>query len=179
MTKLEKPDWLKTQELHDAEIIKYPDGHERPRSRGCVYGPSESNVDQLGDGLIDVNDLMKRFEKMPTAEQLAAAGLTSGGFYGDFTTAPDYEEALQITNAAKNQFALLPAHVRGRFENDPVKFLEFVSNPANGDECIAMGLKKKPEPPKEPETTLKDINETLKAAQGKKKTAGKGGEDDG
>jgi phage internal scaffolding protein len=181
--KVEKPQWLKTKEAHDAEIITVMhDGTilaERPRSRGCMYGPEESLVDQVGDGLINVNDIMKRFEKMPTAEELQAAGLTTGGFYGDFINAPDYEEALQITGAAKAQFALLPAHVRGRFENDPVKFLDFVSDPKNGEECQRMGLKKPKEPPKEPEVGLKDVRDAIVAGQGKKKTAGKGGEDEG
>lgn len=178
--KTEKPEWLKLKELHDAEEITYTNGQKGPRSRGAVYGPPESLVDQVGDGLVDVNQIMAKFEKMPTAEQLQAAGITSGGFYADFTDAPDYEQALQITTAAKNQFALLPAQVRGRFENDPKRFLEFVTDPTNGDECIRMGLKKPPEPKKEPETTLRDINQTLKDAQSnKKKTAPRGVEEDG
>lgn len=180
--KIEKPEWMKLKELHDAEIIEEGahgrGGAHRPRSRGCMYGPEETNVDQVGDGLINVNDIMKRFDKMPTADQLAAAGLTAGGFYGDFTTAPDYEEALQIANAAQNQFALLPASVRGRFENNPTKFLAFVTDPANGDECIRMGLKKPPEPKKEPEVTLKDVRDAITGASKPKKPAAKGGEDE-
>jgi phage internal scaffolding protein len=178
MTKVEKPAWLKLKELHDAEMIADPHGNmTRPRSRGHMYGPEESLVDQVGDGFTNVNDIMKRFEKMPTLAQLQAAGIGGdGGFYADFIGAPDYEQALQISNRAKDQFALLPAHVRGRFENDPAKFLDFVSREENGAECIRMGLKKEPEPKKEPEVSLKDVRDAIKAGQGTKKTATKGGE---
>jgi len=179
--KTEKPAWLKLKELHDAEIIKVGgngrDTIERPRSRGVMYGPSESLVDQVGDGLIDVNHIMARFERMPTAEELAAAGLTSAGFYGDFIDAPAFEDALNISNAAKAQFALLPAHVRGRFENDPGRFLEFVGDPANADELVTMGLRKKPEAPKEPDVTLKDVRDAIQASQKPPKKASKGGGD--
>lgn len=181
--KTEKPDWMKRKELHDAEMIE-TGGHGRgggpvvPRSHGAVYGTSESRVDQVGEGLIDVNHLMKRFEKIPTPEELAAAGyVASGGFYADFSTLPDYEQALQIKNAADAQFALLPAHLRARFENDQRQFLAFVHDPKNADEMIKMGLRNPPTE-KPPEVTLKDINETLKANQGTKKNPSRRGEDE-
>lgn len=191
--KTEKPDWLKLKELHDSEMQTYSlngrETLERPRSVGAVYGPSESKVDQVGDGLIDVNHLMQRFDKMPTAEQLAAAGLAGTGFYidqtGDRSLAPeaafieakDFEHAVQITQRAKTQFALLPARVRARFENDPKLFLEFINDPANNDELYELGLKVRP-PVKEPEVTLKDINETLKKERTASKTKKVGETDD-
>lgn len=155
MTKVEKPDWMKLKDLHDAEEIEVGQGFKRPRSRGATYGPEESLVDQVGDGYTNVNDIMKRFERMPTAEELQAAGFAAGGFYGDFIGAPDFEQALQISNAGKAQFALLPASWRAHFNHDPKEFLAFVMDPANGDKLIEMGLRK-PKPPEEKPQTRKD-----------------------
>lgn len=183
--KTEKPDWLELKELHDAEMQTYSlNGRttlERPRSVGAVYGPSESRVDQVGDGLIDVNHLMQRFDRMPSAEELAAVGLGGTAFYVDqvgdpilarnaiFIEAKDFEHAVQITQQARNQFALLPARVRARFENDPALFLGFINDPKNDPELYELGLKVKPTL-KEPEVTLKDLNETLKQQHTASKT---------
>lgn len=155
MTKVEKPEWMKLKDLHDAEEIETGGGFKRPRSRGAVYGPEESKVDQVGDGYTNVNDIMKRFDRMPSAEELHAAGITPGGFYGDFIGAPDFEQALQIANAGKAQFAMLPATWRAHFNHDPKEFLAFVTNPENGDALIEMGLRK-PKPLEEKPQTRKD-----------------------
>lgn len=34
----------------------------------------------------------------------------------------------------------LPAQVRAKFSNDAAEFLDFVQNPKNADELVAMGL---------------------------------------
>ena len=51
-----------------------------------------------------------------------------------------FQEAMEIVELAKLQFAALDAHVRKRFDNDPAKFLEFAEDPKNGQELVKMGL---------------------------------------
>jgi len=63
--------------------------------------------------------------------------------YGDFSQAPDYQEAQNIVIRANAQFNSLDARVRERFANEPLKFLEFANNPANADEMAKLGLIKK------------------------------------
>lgn len=59
----------------------------------------------------------------------------------------DFQTAMNILVDASNQFNSLPASLRGRFENDPAKFVSFVSNPDNQDEMIKLGLAtKRPDP---------------------------------
>lgn len=65
-------------------------------------------------------------------------------FYGDFSSIPSFEESQNIVNMAKEEFMNLPSDVRLKFDNNPVKFLDFVSNPANIDECVKLGLMSKP-----------------------------------
>lgn len=51
--------------------------------------------------------------------------------YGDFTNVPDLKGAYDQIIQAEGLFASLPATIRKQFENDPVRFLDFCSNPDN------------------------------------------------
>lgn len=62
------------------------------------------------------------------------------GTYGDFASAPDYRDSLHLIMAAKEQFDALPSLTRKKFDNDPEKFLAFVSDEKNLDEAHDLGL---------------------------------------
>jgi len=64
--------------------------------------------------------------------------------YGDFTGISDYHTALNAVVAAQDSFNSLPASVRSRFENDPGRLIDFLSDPSNSDEAVALGLVSKP-----------------------------------
>lgn len=92
----------------------------------------------------DLSLLLKRFARTP--EGLAALqnaqGFVANARFEDVSNIPDYRTALDQVNLANESFMSLPAVVRRRFDNDPANFLDFVSNPANLDECRALGLAK-------------------------------------
>lgn len=69
------------------------------------------------------------------------------GRYGDFTNVTDYQTAMGVVIAAQNMFESLPSTVRKRFGNDPQQFLDFATNPVNGEELVKMGLAVRREPP--------------------------------
>lgn len=59
----------------------------------------------------------------------------------DIANAPDnYQDVMNQLNEARDQFMSLPAKVRSQFDNDPHRFVSFVSDPANGDEMVRLGL---------------------------------------
>lgn len=64
----------------------------------------------------------------------------------DFREAGEFDlgAALRFVRAADAAFMAYPADIRARFENDPAKFVAFVENPANKDECIRLGILSKP-----------------------------------
>lgn len=93
----------------------------------------------------DVNVILKRFE---TTGILPEA--TSSPQFGDFADVDDYQSALHKVMAAEDAFMSLDAKLRLRFENDPVRFVDFVSNPANNAELIALGLVNAPKPVDKP-----------------------------
>lgn len=95
----------------------------------------------------DINNLMARY---------AATGYLPQPFksppvarYEDFASAPDFLEAQLLVLEARDQFMGLPVRVRDRFQNDPMRFLEFVHDEKNRDEARKLGLLKE-EPPAPP-----------------------------
>lgn len=61
----------------------------------------------------------------------------------------DLGVALRFVNEANRAFMQMPAEVRDRFNNDAQKFVKFVENPDNAEECVKLGLAvKKPVPVK-------------------------------
>lgn len=62
--------------------------------------------------------------------------------YGDFTLhTNEYQDAVQLVQTQNDNFMKIDSSIRGRFDNDAGKFVEFVGNPANTEECIKLGLK--------------------------------------
>lgn len=109
--------------------------------------PLPSDLNFEGDrGLTKQSDLKdcdinKLFEKIAKGGALPDMIIREGR-YGDFSEVPDYQEALNIVKTAQEQFDALPVNLRNKFENDPVKFLEFVTDEKNMDELEEMGLLK-------------------------------------
>lgn len=84
---------------------------------------------------VDINKIMARISKgLPV--------LTSDNepFYGDVSEFDGLQDALIKVQEAEDLFMQYPAGLREKFDNDPVKFVDFMSDPANTDEAIKLGL---------------------------------------
>lgn len=84
---------------------------------------------------VDINVLLERFKVTGVMPQSVVLPQ-----YGDFVGINDYRSALDAVRRAKDSFMDLPANVRARFDNDPQKLLEFVSDEKNRDEAERLGL---------------------------------------
>lgn len=178
---------IKQRELELAEIIQGGE-REKPKGRGRIYDIPPDNgtycedqVDQTGAGATDINAIMKRIDPSGKAFNqaiLSNAHTEAGMFYGDFTDAQTLQESLNIVKHAEEQFQTLDADLRNRFENDPVKFMQYIHDPAKLEEQYALGLRKKPVVP-EPETTLKDVERAIRETAKPSKKASKGEDSDG
>lgn len=62
----------------------------------------------------------------------------------------DYQTAMNAVVAADRAFLQVPADIRARFQNDPQKFVEFVSNPENKEELYRLKLAERPPDPPPP-----------------------------
>jgi len=105
----------------------------------------------------DINFIMKRYEKTGQVPE----PFYKNPVYGDFSEVPDFQEALNIVNRARDQFYGLEASVRSKFDNDPAKFLAFVNDPNNQEELIKMGLARRlpPKSIKRLKASFKPTNE--------------------
>jgi len=93
----------------------------------------------------DINIIVKRMgmgQQAPITAKLP--------MQGDFEEIFDYRTALTRIQAADEAFMQLPSHVRYRFENDPGKLLEFMDDPKNAKEAVALGLAVLRQPPATP-----------------------------
>lgn len=109
--------------------------------------PSLAQQNQKDDA--DINIIVKRMGVGIPPPMTARIPLS-----GEFLEITDYREAIELTMKAEKAFNQLPAKVRARFENDPGQFLDFMDDPENGAEMVALGLavprpQEAPEAPKE------------------------------
>lgn len=84
----------------------------------------------------DINKIIARFEKTGSLGRLASRE----PFYGDVSEFDGLAAAIMKVNEASDMFSQYDAKVRERFDNDPVKFVEFFEDPGNLKEAIDLGL---------------------------------------
>lgn len=65
-------------------------------------------------------------------------------YYGDLSDVPDLATALNRIRDAEDHFMRLPPDLRRRFHDSPGVLWDFVNNPANSEESIALGLLHRP-----------------------------------
>jgi phage internal scaffolding protein len=107
------------------------------------YGESLTVQSHTEDS--DINVIVARALRTGTMPQAAVLPA-----YGDYENVFDYRSALHQVMDAQNQFMLLPAKTRARFNNDPQELLRFVSEPGHEAELVALGLSEPKNPPSSP-----------------------------
>lgn len=110
---------------------------ERVRFATATINLEPSLTQQHHAESADLNVIVARFGVKDISIPAAAQ---DPNYYGDFTDVPDFRAALDNTREAIERFNLLPASIRSRFDNDPVQLYEFVTNAANVEESVKMGL---------------------------------------
>lgn len=110
-----------------------------------TYPPSMTKQEFVAE--CDINNVLKQFKQTGMVSHISAKA--SQGSYENLPDPIDFQESVHLVHAAEAAFATLPSKVRARFDQDPLKFLEFTSDPANREEMITLGLVKAP--PKDPE----------------------------
>lgn len=97
---------------------------------------------------VNINNILKRIK----AGQLPPE-LNGQPFYGDVSEIGDLASCFEKIQAANELFMSYPAELRERFDNDPVKMVEFLEDPGNLKEAVELGLALRrpvPEPPAPP-----------------------------
>lgn len=131
---------MKAKEATATRALKFRTPWRRPRTAGITFHEATLTKQSFKDEC-DINNILKRFERTGQLPEL----IKQNPQYGEFADAPAYQDALNLVLHAQEQFDALSSKVRERFNNDPTKFLEFASNPQNGEEMVRLGLATKRE----------------------------------
>ena len=117
---------------------KFHTRYSHPVSSGITF-VEPSLTEQSFGYETDINNIVKK------AVQSSLPPNTDKPIFGSKFDPTSYNEALNLVTEAKQQFDVLPSNVRNRFENNPVKLLEFLQDESNYDEAVKLGLvNKKP-----------------------------------
>jgi len=146
---------------------------KRERPRVQMDCGTESRTKQSFQPECDISNILRRGAKTGLVTHVNRVQ----GSMRDLSGATDYKTGLDLINAARDSFMALPATIRGEFDNDPAKFLEFADNPDNRDRMIMLGLMEQPatERDHEPQKT----KSTEADAEADATEGGKGGEPPG
>ena len=141
-------DGVVSAEISEAAQLEVPfvfSKFNRPVDPGLAFDPSESDVQQSFKDECDINRIVSQYTKTGTWSG-SLRPPTLQPHFGDFSNVLDYQESLNRIIEAQAAFDALPARVRERFQNDPVKLLAFLDDEGNLDEAIKLGLAVKKEP---------------------------------
>jgi len=97
----------------------------------------------------DINNIIREFGVTGVARHINEN--RDKGLYADLPEPLDFQQSLNIVLQAQSSFDSLPAQVRARFGNNPEQFLGFLSDPANQEEAIKLGLATDNRPVPQPE----------------------------
>lgn len=131
----------KYEEKDKDGIFKYKDGKHieviKGRKRVFTVNNSASMTDQSMAKDTDVNVIISRYAKTGQLVHLAK----QEGVYADVSDVQDLHASMMVLEKAKEDFLLVPAHIRKKFDNDPLKMIAFLNDPKNDKEAIKLGLK--------------------------------------
>lgn len=85
---------------------------------------------------VDINYILEHWKKTGHLNHTNPAT----PIFGDFANADDYLTAQGKLLEADQAFMAMPAEIRDRMGNDPAQFMAFMSDEANIDEAIELGL---------------------------------------
>ena len=137
----------------DPKLIRTTTVRKNGRRRVSDSTGTESRVEPQHANETNINTIMRKMHA-----QGVLPHFKTGGNFGNFELAEDFHTAQNRIIAAQDDFMRLPSELRSKFDNDPGKLIDFLSNCENRAEAVDMGLiapdgyvvepnQKTPEPP--------------------------------
>ena len=96
----------------------------------------DSMTEQSHKDACDIKNIMHKAEKTGMVAHIKH----TQGQYLDLVNRPDYHESMNQITQAQSMFETIPAGVRAKFENNPQKWMDFVTNEDNRESMIEQGF---------------------------------------
>lgn len=107
---------------------------------------SESLARQEFRDEADINNIIKRYQATGVLVD-PSIPRSRRPVFGDFSSAPSYQQAQDLVIRANEQFDALPVELRERFNYDPARLLAFLDDPKNREEAVKLGIIEAPAKP--------------------------------
>ena len=108
----------------------------RATARVITQAGGEPRTKQAFKDECDINRIVKRHGEHGLWDHLTP----QKPLYGDFSTAVDLQDAIELVQAAEDSFMALPAEVRALADNDPIKFAQMCASRDDFDALVQAGL---------------------------------------
>lgn len=109
----------------------------RARALCPTVETGEGLTEQSHKDQCDINQILKDY----TRTGFIKHAKQNEGQYDD-VTGIDFQTSMETVARVKSLFEGLPAEIRKEFDHQPAKFLDYVQDPANGEELAARGILK-------------------------------------
>ena len=103
---------------------------ERDKKGNIVYTTEQHYKERC-----DVNNVIRRYQDTGLLDHVSVLEAK----YGDMP-AGEFKQMMDMVIDVQARFAEFPLKIRNKFRNDPEAFFQFMEDPANRPEAIAMGL---------------------------------------
>lgn len=106
---------------------------KRPRFRKQFHEKTKTKQEFRQD--CDLSNILSKYTRQDVLDHMVK-------HQGTFRTVSDmdFHQAMNTVKKAESMFAGIPAQIRAQFDNDPGKFLNFVSDSRNTEKLVEMGL---------------------------------------
>ena len=116
--------------------VKIYSRFKKPPSNGL----SEFSPTRTQQHFKDETDINKIIQRAINTGDTTVFTTTQRAQYYDVSSFDGYQEALNRIADVEDDFYSLPSRVRNEFGNDPDKYVEFMSDPANIAKAVELGL---------------------------------------
>lgn len=89
--------------------------------------PDETMTKQAFKDECDINNIVNKYQKTGIVTHVQQRQPSYG-----YAPSADFQTAVNLVHQQREQFAHLPSEIRAKFDNDPLKLLEYVETNGNG-----------------------------------------------
>lgn len=101
-----------------------------------TFDPEKGRTETHHKDSCDIKKIMKKSEKTGIIEHVSRYQ----GSYGDFSDSRSFQEHMNEIIKAEEMFESVPSKIRHKFGNDPGAFVDFMTDDANYERIVEMGL---------------------------------------